>query len=317
MKALSLIVCSILATSGCANSMHDSLWIKSKYAEDYQLNSSCYSEATRFFYATTWNKPSRNRNNLDEFHDDIPSSPVASVGQVSSVIGAVTGSLSLLTAASSIVSLEGSKTQYSQFMGRTVLFTIKTFDKDKDWQSQSDGLNQLSLKTVSSALGSNAVIAKNITEYYTLKQWYIHDSSNPHCRGTKPDDMSNLCYSYMANTPLIDWDNDGYIPWLPKGDVITSAVGLAPGFPIEKIKPLKNKGVEQYLYVPPLRLSTVLALFLKKNLSDTTKWYKLNRLSINPYIKRLSDGEIIYFNPSITAKQKDKHSLYKTFHLSP
>lgn len=97
---------------------------------------------------------------------------------------------------------------------------------------------------------------------------------------------------------------------------MTAKTYLPIGFPIEKIKFANVAGVEQFLYVPSVKMNEHQELWKKENMPYFTDWYNQQRISINPYIKRLSDNTVYYFNPKITEKQQDNQSLYRVFNLS-
>ncbi|MCQ1060720.1 hypothetical protein LRP52_39940 [Photobacterium sp. ZSDE20] len=311
---LSLIT-SITLLSGCANTPESAIDIKAKKAKSYSLNSDKFSEPTRLLYPLTWIKPERKTNNLDQFYMEAPKNTVQNVGQATAFAA---GALGMLTAGDAIIDILGfgsSKTEYSPRLGSAMLFTVTTFDKKDDWESQSLAVTQLNHIALKNAAESDMFIEDSSHEHFLSRYWLAHELSNKHCHGlSESDDFSaksspNLCYSITSYNALVNWDNNGHLPLMPNGDVISARTILAPGFPIERLTLVESEqSIEQYLYVPPLALSPVRELFFNQNHEQTIEWLESKRLSLHPYLKRLSDGKIMYFNPRVEKEMQTAES---------
>lgn len=320
-----LLSISVLGLStllfGCANTPERSLKIVSNDAEEIALDPKKFSAPSRFLYAVTGVEPEVNKNNLDKFYYDTDPNTLQTAAQLSTLAGALASNLNFLNAAANLIALEGSKNTYSDYIGTTMLITVKKFDRNQNWRVQNEELIALNHKTIKESLGDSVEIKHSGVEYYSIMHYDIKEKGNKHCLdeseyGQDKFFPRNLCYSNTYYVSKIYFNNNNDIPFAPKGDVILSRTSLAPGFPIEKLEFNKNEGgAEQYLYVSPIKLNPAYGLFTKKNLDDVTDWYKKERLSVNPYLKRLSDGKIMYFNSKITAKQKDEFSTYRVFDL--
>ncbi|EGR3219271.1 hypothetical protein DC904_00940 [Vibrio parahaemolyticus] len=316
MKKSVVISALTLAISGCASTPNESIESQGKYADDYALNVEEFSEATRFYYPLRWIEPERNANNLDKFYYDIDShKELANTSSVATVVAAGLGNITSFDAVMGLLAQQGSRSGYDSLLGEQFLYTIIQVDTNKDLDTQAQYVNRIAVDTIKMVMGSEAKeeYQKVGSEgFYFLDRIKVTSTSDETCTA-----VYSPCYSLTARIPMLIRDNDGYIPLAPQGgDYMAAKTYLPIGFPIEQIKFANVAGVEQFLYVPAVKMNGHKDLWRKENLSYFTGWYNQQRISINPYIKRLSDDTVFYFNPKITAKQKDRHSLYRVFNLS-
>lgn len=318
----SVIVLGITSVmSGCAffpktATEYMTTWGGSHQAEDYELDRDEYSDATRFIYAIRHIEPEKNVNNLDNFHEDIDTvklhkrSSDINVTSAATIGMAALGKISSFDAAMGLLAQQGAKPDYIPVLGEQMLYTIVKVDKSKDLDAQGLAANQISINTVKAAMGSEAKDIYFPTEngYLIFEFNQVQGSDDASCNA-----VYSPCISNIWRIPYLVQGNNGQIPLAPQGDYIATKTWLPIGFPIEKLKFTGIDGVEQFLYVPPVKINQNKTLWKKKNLKYFTEWYKKERVSINPYLKRLSDNTIMYFNSEITAKQKDSHSLYRVF----
>ncbi|WP_212752217.1 MULTISPECIES: hypothetical protein [unclassified Vibrio] len=309
----------ILAASsfifGCAETPNEYINLKGKYADDYELDADDYSVPSRFLYPLTWVKPEHRANNLDNyFYDTKESHKLVNTASVMTVAGAALGSLSPFEAGMQLLAQQGVRMGYSASLGNQMLYTIKKVDHDQDLDAQAQALNKIAINTVKAAMGSNATEwyhNEGADNFYLLDYTRVEGSNDVSCNA-----VYSPCYANTDRIPMLIRDNNGYIPLVPQyGDYMVAQTFLPLGFPIEKLKFSGDDNIQQILYVPAMKLNQQQDLWKKENLDYFEDWYKKERVSVNPYIKDLSNGAVMYFNPHITAKQKDDHSLYRVFDL--
>lgn len=308
----------ILAVSsfmfGCAETPNEYINLKGKYADDYELDAEDFSVPARFLYPLTWVEPERRANNLDNFYDDIKDShKLANTSSALTIAGAALGGLSPFEAGMQLLAQQGSRMGYSARLGNQMLYTIKKVDKSQDLDAQAVALNQIAIDTVKAALGSSAVELyhnEGADNFYLLDYTRVEGSNDETCNA-----VYSRCYANTNRIPMLIRENDGYIPLAPQnGDYLAAQTFLPLGFPIEKLK-FHGGDIQQILYVPAMKLNQQKDLWKKENLDYFEDWYKKERVSVNPYLKDLNDGTIMYFNSNITSKQKDERSLYRVFKL--
>lgn len=301
---------------GCAETPNEYINLKGKYADDYELDADDYSVPTRFLYPLTWIEPERRANNLDNYFYDIKDShKLANTSSVMSVAGAAFGSLSPFEAGMQLLAQQGSRMGYSDSLGYQMLYTIKKVDNSQDLDAQAQALNKIAIKTVKAAMGSKATELyhnEGSNNFYLLDYTKVEGSNDASC-----NTVYSPCYANTDRIPMLIRENDGYIPLVPQnGDYMAAQTFLPLGFPIEKLKFSGGENIQQILYVPAMKLNQQKDLWKKENLDYFEDWYRKERVSVNPYIKDLSNGTIMYFNPKITAKQNNDHSLYRVFNLN-
>ncbi|MEF1341326.1 hypothetical protein REH81_31945, partial [Vibrio rotiferianus] len=191
------------------------------------------------------------------------------------------------------------------------LYTIKKVDKSQDLDAQAVALNQIAINTVKAALGSSSIELyhnEGSDNFYLLDYTRVEGSNDETCNA-----VYSPCYANTDRIPMLIRENDGYIPLVPQnGDYLAAQTFLPLGFPIEKLK-FPGGDIQQILYVPAMKLNQQKNLWKKENLDYFEDWYKKERVSVNPYLKDLNDGTIMYFNSKITSKQLDERSLYRVF----
>ncbi len=316
MKQFVVISTLTLAISGCASTPNEAIESQGKYADDYALNAEEFSEATRFYYPLRWIEPEHNSNNLDKFYYDTDShKELANTSSVATLAAAGLGSITSFDAVMGLLAQQGSRSGYDSLLGDQYLYTIIQVDNSKDLDAQAQYVNRIAVDTIKAAMESDAkeeYQKVGAEDFYFLDRIKVTSTSDETCTA-----VYSPCYSLTARIPMLIRDNNGYIPLAPQGgDYMVAKTYLPIGFPIEQIKFANVAGVEQFLYVPAVKMNGHEDLWKKENLSYFTDWDNQQRISINPYIKRLSDDTVFYFNPKITAKQKDSHSLYRVFNLS-
>lgn len=316
MKQFVVISALTLTISGCASTPNEAIESQGKYADDYALNAEEFSEATRFYYPLRWIEPERNSNNLDKFYYDTDShKELANTSSVATLAAAGLGSITSFDAVMGLLAQQGSRSGYDSLLGDQYLYTIIQVDNSKDLDAQAQYVNRIAVDTIKAAMESDAkeeYQKVGSEDFYFLDRIKVTSTSDETCTA-----VYSPCYSLTARIPMLIRDNNGYIPLAPQGgDYMVAKTYLPIGFPIEQIKFANVAGVEQFLYVPAVKMNGHEDLWKKENLSYFTDLYIQQRISINPYIKRLRDDTVFYFNPKITAKQKDSHSLYRVFNLS-
>jgi len=312
---LSLILAASSLMFGCAKTPNESINVKGKYADDYALDADDFSEPTRFLYPLTWVEPELRANNLDNYYYDIQDShKLANTSSALTVAGVALGGLSPFEAGMQLLAQQGSRTGYSASLGYQMLYTIKRVDKSQDLDAQAVALNQIAIDTVKAALGSSAVELyhnEGADNFYLLDYTRVEGSDDETCNA-----VYSPCYANTDRIPMLIRENDGYIPLAPQnGDYLAAQTFLPLGFPIEKLK-FPGGDIQQILYVPAMKLNQQKDLWKKENFGYFEDWYKKERVSVNPYLKDLNDGTIMYFNSKITSKQKDERSLYRVFNLN-
>ncbi|MFV0448631.1 MAG: hypothetical protein ACK5MF_09230 [Vibrio sp.] len=239
---------------------------------------------------------------------------MANTSSALTVAGAALGALSPFEAGMQLLAQQGSKMGYSASLGYQMLYTIKKVDKSQDLDAQAVALNQIAIDTVKAALGSSAVELyhnEGADNFYLLDYTRVEGSNDETCNAVYAP-----CYANTDRIPMLIRENDGYIPLVPQnGDYLAAQTFLPLGFPIEKLK-FSGGDIQQILYVPAMKLNQQKDLWKKENLGYFEDWYKKERVSVNPYLKDLNHGTIMYFNSKITAKQKDERSLCRVFDLN-
>lgn len=311
--ALASVISFSLMMSGCAETPNEYIELKGKYADDYELDAEDFSEPTRFLYPLKWIEPKRTTNNLDVFYYDVDQNKLKIAGQAATLaIGAI-GHVNPLDIGLSLLTQQGAKTTYHSVLGDQYLYTVVKVDKSKDLDAQAQVVNKMAIDTVASVYGDSAKTeyVPTGTNFYLVEGTKVYDPNYVFCK----QGVESLCRTFTSRIPMLTRDNDGYIPMAPTGDYMTAVTLLPIGFPIDKLKFIGNPSVEQYLYVPAIKLNENRDLWKQENLAYFKEWYQEERVSVNPYLKRLSDGKVMYFNPKITALQKDDYSLYRVFNL--
>ncbi|MDE1329805.1 MULTISPECIES: hypothetical protein [Vibrio] len=313
---LPLILAASSFMFGCAETPNEYINLKGKYAEDYELNADDFSDPARFLYPLTWVKPERRANNLDNYYYDIKDGhKLTNSSSTLTVAGATLGILSSFEASMQLLAQQGSRMGYSASLGNQMLYTIKKVDKSQDLDAQAVALNQVANDTVKAALGGSAIELyhnEGADNFYLLDYTRVEGSNDETCNL-----VYSPCYANTDRIPMLIRENEGYIPLVPQsGDYLAAQTFLPLGFPIEKLKSLGGNNIQQILYVPAMKLNQQENLWKKENFDYFEDWYKKERISVNPYLKDLNDGTIMYFNPKITSKQKDGRSLYRVFSLN-
>lgn len=311
-----LVILSSIFIFGCAKTPNESINLQGKYADDFELDADDFSEPSRFLYPLTWVEPQRRVNNLDKFYYDIQDdSSLANTASALTLAGAALKSLTSFEAGMQLLTQQGARMGYSSNLGRQMLYTITTVDNAQDLDAQAVALNKVAIDTVKAVFGANAVERyhnEGADNFYFLDYTRVEGSSDETCRA-----VYSPCYADTHRIPMLIRENEGYIPFVPqKGDYMAALTFLPLGFPIEKLKFQGGDDIQQFLYVPAMKMNQQKNLWTKENLAYFQIWYKKERISVNPYLKDLNDGTIRYFNSDITAKQKDEHTLYRVFNLT-
>lgn len=101
-------------------------------------------------------------------------------------------------------------------------------------------------------------------------------------------------------------NNEGQIPFAPKGDFIMFSQWLPSNFPINSIS---TNDTNAYVYQPSMIWLRKYSLWLKDVPEERlVSMYKNGQLTYNPYIKKLSTGEFMYFNSEVSGRQKSPTS---------
>lgn len=303
---------------GCANTPNEFIEQRSKYADDYALDAEDYSEPTRFLYPIHGFEPMRNYNNLDNFYDDIDvakaqvngSNAVANSASAATIVMAGIGKISSFQAAMGLLAQQGTNTGYHTELGEQFLYTVIKVDESKDLDTQGVVATKIAINTVKEAMGDNAE-----EQYFSLNGFYTEELTK--VIGSDDETCNQVygsCYSHTYRLARLIRENDGYIPLAPQNSsYMVARTWLPIGFPIEKLKFANIEGVEQYLYVPAIKLNRSSKVWTESNLPVLTDWYNKERISVNPYLKRLSDSYVMYFNSTLQTKQNDPQSLYRVF----
>lgn len=309
--ALASTIGFTLMMTGCAETPNEYIELRGKYADDYELDPEDFSEPTRFLYPLKWVEPERKTNNLDVFYSDVDKNRANTAGQAATLAIGSIGHVNPLDIGFSLLAQQGAKTTYHSNLGTQFLYTLVKVDKSKDLDAQAKVVNQMAIDTVAAVYGDSAKIeyVPTGTNHYLMEGTKVYDPNYVFCK----QGIDSLCRTFTNRIPMLTRENDGYIPMAPTGDYMTALTFLPIGFPIDKLKFVGNPTVEQYLFVPAIKLNGNLDLWKRENLDYIKDWYVKERVSVNPYIKRLSDGKVMYFNPAITAKQKDSYSLFRIF----
>ncbi|MDO6497923.1 hypothetical protein [Photobacterium sanguinicancri] len=305
---LASVLCLTSLVFGCAETPKEFMSLKSKDADDYALDSEDYSKPTRFLYPQKWAKPSGKNNNLDGYLYDVdPNKNVDRLQMLTLASGVKYANP--FGMAMNLLMQETYRGSIDATLGEQTLYTVTKFDKKKDWDEQANAVMNMANKTVMAVHGNKAVLSNNGVEHLLLNATEIRNPDNVFCQKNE----YFLCNALNVRIPMVLLDNDNYIPMVPQGDYITAQTYLPIGFPIEKLTSINVEGVTQFLYVPPIKENKTTSFWKEENLKYVSEWYKQDRISINPYLKNLNTKEVMYFNPKISAKQKDKYSLYKVF----
>ncbi|MBF9000317.1 hypothetical protein [Vibrio nitrifigilis] len=154
------------------------------------------------------------------------------------------------------------------------------------------------------------------SSFSQLSPHYLVPTGIPYCSDKKPTDFDKVSFSasggyydeVCATAVLKSGDvlvgNDD-IKLLPQGDLMYSSTWLPDNFPIEY---LKSDNPYTYLYVAPVELH-VSNVYEHLSENQLLKAYESGRISLNPYMKDLKTGEIMYFNERLKAYQENSISL--------
>lgn len=303
---------------GCANTPNEFIELRSKYADDYALGAEDYSEPTRFLYPIHGLEPKRNYNNLDDFYDDINvtnaqvngSNSVSNSASTATVVMASIGKISSFQTAMGLLAQQGSNSGYHIELGEQFLYTLIKVDESKDLDTQGMSATKIAINTVKEAMGDNAK-----AQFFSLNGFYFEEMTKVIGSDDKScNQVYGSCYSHTYRLARLIHDNDGYIPLAPQNSsYMVARTWLPIGFPIEKLKFANIEGVEQYLYVPAIKLNRTSKVWTESNLPVLTNWYNKKRISVNPYLKKLSNNTVMYFNSTLQMKQKTPESLYRVF----
>lgn len=305
-----------LAIVGCTSTPNEYIELRSKDAEDYALNPDEFSEPTRFLYPIMWVKPSRNANNLDNFYEDVDvrqrsDSTLSNTASAATLVGAGMGKITSFNALMGLLAQQGTSSGYSVYQTEQFLYTVVPVDTSKDLDTQGKAAGKIAINTVRAVQGNDAKETYLPADFYPVEGTRLVGAKDESC-----EQVRSPCSSMTFSMGRLIRGNEGYIPLVPQGDYMVIRTYLPMGFPVEQLKFAGGNNVEQFLYVPAIKMVNDEKVWTKENIPYITEWYKKERISINPYLKRLSDDTVFYFSPKITAKQKDSHSLYRVFNLS-
>lgn len=112
----------------------------------------------------------------------------------------------------------------------------------------------------------------------------------------------DVCITMLPTYGLLIRNNNGEFPFAPKGDFIMFMHWFPTTFPINNIKTDEKYA---YLYQPSFTWLQEHSNWFKAQSEATAKsMYKDELVTYNPYIKKLSTGEFMYFNPNVAARQE-------------
>lgn len=316
MKLLAVMGIS-LGLLGCAKTQEEYYNMRTFDSARFALDKEKYSEPTRFLYQFTHVRPRGKFDNLDNWLVEIDNEQffqkkdpevvelnvVSTTIAVGAIVAASFGLGSGTDAAALFFAGDGgpsSEKIYSSIFQSQMLFTVAPFDSNQDRHEQSIKVNNIAIDSVEKALGSKSKSYDGESYGYLLFDSTITES---------PEDTScnyayeaTGCFAKTDKIPFVVINNKDFVPLLPANtEVIVALTYLPLGFPIDKLGSPEDPAVEQLLYVPPVQLLKNELFWSKENLPNIQHWAELSRISLNPYIKRMSDGATLYFNSKVEA----------------
>lgn len=113
-----------------------------------------------------------------------------------------------------------------------------------------------------------------------------------------------LCGTLLLNAGDVYYNNT-IVETLPKGNFMISSTWLPDNFPVEL---LKSNNPYAYVYVPPF-MYMYTNVYKDFSTDKVIELSRKGRFSLNPYMKNINSGEIMYFNKNLAKYQADNKSL--------
>ncbi|PSW06067.1 hypothetical protein [Photobacterium lipolyticum] len=272
-----------------------------------------YSEPMQLMYTIHGTKPERH-NDLDgfnafDYHDPNSVQSALQVGTVASTFG---NPFAMLTRTSLIEIMKTAPSKSLQ-SNRLVIMVpssgnIKA-DADKIYELKLAMIKRAYVRAGASSVSTHFVEG-NTDGLSSFSPAYLIPDGLKHC------DLSNVnldniggyqrksCAAMILNGGSLYFNNSDD-KLAPKGDFLVSSSWLPDNFPVEH---LSTDSDFTYLYMPTV-LWNQSGVYADIPAEDLSALYAKHRFSLNPLVKNLKSGEVMYFNQKLSNNQPSPTEL--------
>lgn len=287
---------------------------------DKQFPDTKFSEPTQIVSTALFVPPVRH-NNLDSLNafDYEDPNRVQNAAQVGVIVANIGNPFAMFTHA---MIIQMHKTAPGRTVRANQLITAIPFTGDFD--KDANALHEMNIAIIRNAYKANGTpvvfdhtVTGNTNGLARLSPHYLIPKGLDYCDKSTEDfnDLTNhdyeLCGTLLLNYGAVYYNNTS-IEALPKGSFMISSTWLPDNFPVEL---LKSDNPYSYVYVPPF-MYTYTNVYKDFSTDTIIELSHKGRFSLNPYVKNIHSGEIMYFNKDLSKYQSDSHTLIdevKTF----
>jgi len=321
LMALTMSACSITRESSMARHVYDVHSI----VDDYPGRN--FSDPMQLLYSIYWAEPDRS-NNIDNFNIFNYTNPNATqnVLQAASISNALAFGNPLQALTYGTLA-QINKTSPNSFYRQNLLILMMPLSGEPGGEASAfqksisddvDSLHRQSMEIIKSAyLQDDVSIAFDVEDLefrsrvvsYNKPHYLIPDGLS-YCPEavTSLSDLNDSQLEYCAvllRNYGSGFTNNTSVKLAPQGNFVSLVTRLPDMFPVEN---LNTDSDFSFVYVPTFlyRLSDV-----ADNMSgeELVKYYDKGSFSLNPYMKNIKTGEVMYFNSQLQALQKDKFEV--------